>query len=783
MFGPAWTSPVPFPYHLDTPSQAPSAPSQPHPQPQHNRTKRNRPPHDPSPSSTQSHPSSLLFTPPPSTPPVPLTPMSDIQLPSSSKSRLLAAGFAPTPSSHLPHSSSPFLPHPPRTPLSPHLLRQLSLLYLSQHQYVSAIFYADKLCSLASPAPSSPTPSSFPPLSRVLLLATALHRHGQHRRAIHLLRNRTAICQPHTLANAAGEMDDVQRWVEDGGDGDEDEGHGDRVDADENDVGRANDAQRASAGMKTVSAAVASSTPASRARLVLEAWHLLSLCLFHCRDYDEALLAMAPDDAALVAALSRMQLTAPQPSLLSSLCFLRAEVYSQQQHRSRALTWYLRALHYDSACIDAFDRLIEGRLLSWAEERDIMAALTFDTGMEWLELVYWNKIDQFNAREDDAHAHAAAATAEAVDVPMTPVGRKEGERGEGLVGRLSVLSVECGLVDNVELYTALVNRLYHRYDLTSALTLSSRLLTSDPYEPHLLPLHLLLLASTSSTSHLFYISHQLSTSLPSSPLSSYAIGLYYFAIRKFDLARRFFSRASTLDPLFLPAYLGFAHAFAAQEEGDQAMIAYRTAARLFEGSHLPLLCLGIEYAKAGNTAVAEELLKEGLRVYPTDPLTLNELGVLAYRKGGWVEAVGFFRRALALVAAVSSSSSASSLVSAWEVCCINMGHALRKQRRYAQALVAYQQALAPPAVANLQVMGEDAEGAEVESGEALGVVGMGAGGAADGVHRAVLTSMGFTCHLMGELDQAIQLYHQVRITHATQPPSPAAGASARVVYC
>ena len=165
-------------------------------------------------------------------------------------------------------------------------------------------------------------------------------------------------------------------------------------------------------------------------------------------------------------------------------------------------------------------------------------------------------------------------------------------------------------------------------------------------------------------------------------------------------------------------------------------------------------------------AVAEEFLKEGLRVYPTDPLTLNELGVLAYRKAEWVEAVAYFRRALTLIAATSSSSSASSLVSAWESLCINLGHALRKQSKYPQALVAYQQALAPPAVAHLQAIEDAVEERAVKGalmGEGLGLGGVGAGGGGDGVHRAVLTSMGFTCHLMGELERAIQLYHQVSL--------------------
>ena len=43
------------------------------------------------------------------------------------------------------------------------------------------------------------------------------------------------------------------------------------------------------------------------------------------------------------------------------------------------------------------------------------------------------------------------------------------------------------------------------------------------------------------------------------------------------------SKATNLDGTLPPAWIGFGNAFAAQEEGDQAMLAYRTAARLFPG--------------------------------------------------------------------------------------------------------------------------------------------------------------------------------------------------------
>ena len=44
-----------------------------------------------------------------------------------------------------------------------------------------------------------------------------------------------------------------------------------------------------------------------------------------------------------------------------------------------------------------------------------------------------------------------------------------------------------------------------------------------------------------------------------------------------------YSKATSLDGTFAPAWIGVGNAYAAQEEGDQAMSAYRTAARLFPG--------------------------------------------------------------------------------------------------------------------------------------------------------------------------------------------------------
>lgn len=46
------------------------------------------------------------------------------------------------------------------------------------------------------------------------------------------------------------------------------------------------------------------------------------------------------------------------------------------------------------------------------------------------------------------------------------------------------------------------------------------------------------------------------------------------------------------------------------------MAAYRTAARLFPGLHLPLLGMGCEYARMNNTVLAEQLLLSAHHMCP-----------------------------------------------------------------------------------------------------------------------------------------------------------------------
>ncbi|KAL6557536.1 hypothetical protein OROMI_017886 [Orobanche minor] len=66
---------------------------------------------------------------------------------------------------------------------------------------------------------------------------------------------------------------------------------------------------------------------------------------------------------------------------------------------------------------------------------------------------------------------------------------------------------------------------------------------------------------------------------------------------------------TSLDGTFAPGWIGYGNAYAAQEEGDQAMSSYPTAPRLFLGCHLPTLYIGMEYMRTHSFKLAEQVLQ------------------------------------------------------------------------------------------------------------------------------------------------------------------------------
>lgn len=151
-------------------------------------------------------------------------------------------------------------------------------------------------------------------------------------------------------------------------------------------------------------------------------------------------------------------------------------------------------------------------------------------------------------------------------------------------------------------------------------------------------------------------------------------------------ARRFLLKAMAAEPRFAPAWIAYGHAFAAQNESDQAMAAYRTAERLFKGSHYPSLFLGLEHVRANNVRSGQSFIMQSLTACPTDPLIYNELGVVHYRNRAYADAIACFERAVQLIVPAARP--------AWEPTFFNLGHCHRKRGEYGRARDAYEVARA-----------------------------------------------------------------------------------------
>ena len=99
---------------------------------------------------------------------------------------------------------------------------------------------------------------------------------------------------------------------------------------------------------------------------------------------------------------------------------------------------------------------------------------------------------------------------------------------------------------------------------------------------------------------LHFCAHKLVADDPKSAICWFAVGCYYMLTKKYNQARQYFIKSKNYDKNFGPAWIGIGNAFAVQDESEQALATYRSASRLFLGSHIPFLSMGVEYMRTSN---------------------------------------------------------------------------------------------------------------------------------------------------------------------------------------
>jgi tetratricopeptide (TPR) repeat protein len=286
------------------------------------------------------------------------------------------------------------------------------------------------------------------------------------------------------------------------------------------------------------------------------------------------------------------------------------------------------ALAIDPLCYEAFDALASGHMLTPTQEAAMLATLQWAPGDSWVGALYGLQAAAHNPGAD------LPAQLEMLDRAATAAG----------VGDAAVAALR----ENADVVAATAEWSLARGEVSAAYAATSALLARDPLRASALPTHLSAAATLGKRNELFSRGHELVQADPESGVAWYAVGCYYACAGQHAAARRFLAKCTAVAPGFAPGWLAYGHAFAALDETDQALAAYRTAARLFPGTPAPLLWVGVEYGRAANWPLARQFLQMASDACPGDPAPHHELGCVELRAGEPQAAQAAFEQALGL---------------------------------------------------------------------------------------------------------------------------------------
>ncbi|KAL7531169.1 hypothetical protein ACHAXR_003880, partial [Thalassiosira sp. AJA248-18] len=333
---------------------------------------------------------------------------------------------------------------------------------------------------------------------------------------------------------------------------------------------------------------------------------------------------------------------------IARLCTARGIAYDEISNPHRAVPFLRMALQIDARCMEALDHVVRRRLLTPEEEREWISGLDFGSndggknnmldgmGIGWLRDAYLARLRGGSSglalpptalKEGGLEEETAGdIIGEPSPVPrvdlqspsMLSLGSPDFAGGAATAGRAGGnqqaappsftvdakkshsisqtideafrnLSIHHNLGTSPDVLSHAAIRSYSAHDLRSALAYCTVLDAVDPYCRTAGYVHVATLVGLGLKRRLFQLAHRLVDTDPKDALAWFAVGSYYYACRRYDLAQRHFSRSTRLDPGSAECWIGFGCSFAVCDESDQALASFRAAQNKYSGSHVPLL--------------------------------------------------------------------------------------------------------------------------------------------------------------------------------------------------
>lgn len=413
---------------------------------------------------------------------------------------------------------------------------------------------------------------------------------------------------------------------------------------------------------------------------------LYGQALFNCDDYDGVILYLEKDSISF-----ESQSIDDENNDIKSMHSIRhlliGKAYEMKENKQPAIRNYLLALKNDLENIEAFDILINHQLLNTSEKQQLLNTLNFNQNNCWLNDYYKSKINDniFMTYKSDVEIDLGInKIINEINSENNSKCKRENNMEDINYNNISTINIMDVLYKNNDQSLMLMEaeKMFMARDYTNTYKKLKKINEDDFYNLELIPMLCSSMIELNKIVDLYSLAYKLGNNCNDKFIPWYAVGCYYYAIKKYEISRKYFLKCNQLNKNFPEGWVALGNSYAGEDESDQALNAYRTCLRLFPGCHYSNLYIGMEFVRTNNLKTALIAFQNALQLSQNDPLIYNEIGVVYYKQHIYEEAQNYFIKGIKMC-------SEDDVSSAYQTLMINLGHTYRKLKKLKAALEVY----------------------------------------------------------------------------------------------
>ena len=413
---------------------------------------------------------------------------------------------------------------------------------------------------------------------------------------------------------------------------------------------------------------------------------LYGQALFNCDDYDGVILYLEKESISF-----ESQSIDDENNDIKSMHSIRhlliGKAYEMKENKQPAIRNYLLALKNDLENIEAFDILINHQLLNTSEKQQLLNTLNFSQNNCWLYDYYKSKINDniFMTYKSDVEIDLGInKIINEINSENNSKCKRDNNMEDINYNNISTINIMDVLYKNNDQSLMLMEaeKMFMARDYTNTYKKLKKINEDDFYNLELIPMLCSSMIELNKIVDLYSLAYKLGNNCNDKFIPWYAVGCYYYAIKKYEISRKYFLKCNQLNKNFPEGWVALGNSYAGEDESDQSINAYRTCLRLFPGCHYSNLYIGMEFVRTNNLKTALIAFQNALQLCQNDPLIYNEIGVVYYKQHLYNEAQSYFIKGIKMC-------SEDDVSSAYQTLMINLAHTYRKLKMLKEAFEVY----------------------------------------------------------------------------------------------